>query len=198
MSDAALLIGFISFVVFLFVGAMILRSISVKDVLQEEKKTSPFVQSPSPFQTSQNMQNGAKQKKKAFKLDRKTLNNIGKICGAVGAIMFFAPLPESFNGFALGLAAIGYLLVKATEPPKGKKNSKKENPVAQKIRFLSAKPEYREALKLLYNDHSDNPQATEEEKYGRAIRYLQSKGISRDEAKENLVLLYTLLERKKN
>ena len=112
--------------------------------------------------------------------------------------MFFAPLPESFNGFALGLAGIGYLLIKATASPKGKKNTQNNNPVAQKIRLLSSKPEYNEALKLLYNDHSDNPQATEEEKYNRAIRYLQSKGISRDEAKENLVLLFTLLKRKNN
>ncbi len=198
MSDTTLLIVFISFAVILLIGAMILRSISVKDVLQEEKKTSPLVQSPSPFQTSQNTQSGATKEKKAFKLDRKTLNNIGKICGTVGAIMLFAPLPESFNGFALGLAAIGYLLVKATAPPKGKQNTKKENPVAQKIRLLSGKPEYKEALKFLYNDHSDNPHATEEEKYSRAIRYLQSKGISRDEAKKNLVLLFTLVNRKKN
>ncbi|MBT3313221.1 MAG: hypothetical protein HN390_01270 [Anaerolineae bacterium] len=197
MSDTTLLIGFISFAVFLLIGVMILRSISVKDVLQEEK-TSLMVQASSPFQTQQNTQNGAMQEKKTFKLDRKTLNNIGKVCGTVGAIMLFAPLPESYNGFALGLAAIGYLLVKATAPPKGKKNTKTENPVAQKIRLLSSKPEYKEALKLLYNDHSDNAQATEEEKYSRAIRYLQSKGVPRDEAKENLVLLYTLLKRKKN
>jgi|APSaa5957512622_1039677.scaffolds.fasta_scaffold50441_3 hypothetical protein len=198
MSDTTLLIGFVSFTAFLLIGAMILRSMSVKDFLQEEKPNSPLMQGSSPFQTQQNTQPGKIQEKKSFKLDRKTLNNIGKICSTVGAIMFFAPLPESFNGFALGLAGIGYLLIKATASPKGKKNTQNNNPVAQKIRLLSSKPEYNEALKLLYNDHSDNPQATEEEKYNRAIRYLQSKGISRDEAKENLVLLFTLLKRKNN
>ena len=198
MSDTTLLIGFISFAAFLLVGAMILRSISVKDVLQEEKKQPPIVQNSFPFQTQQNTQIKTMQEKKSFRLDRKTLNNIGKICGAVGAIILFSPLPESFNGFALGLAGIGYLLVRATAPPKKKKNTKRESPVAQKVRLLSGKPEYKEALKLLYNDHRDNPQDTEEEKYSRAIRYLQSKGISRDEAKENLMLLFALLKQKKN
>ena len=198
MSDTTLLIGFISFAAFLLVGAMILRSISVKDVLQEEKKQPPIMQNSSPFQTQQNTQIKTMQEKKSFRLDRKTLNNIGKICGTVGAIMLFSPLPESFNGFALGLAGIGYLLVRATAPPKKKKNTKRESPVAQKVRLLSGKPEYKEALKLLYNDHRDNPQDTEEEKYSRAIRYLQSKGISRDEAKENLMLLFALLKQKKN
>ncbi|MCP4139207.1 MAG: hypothetical protein GY755_02760 [Chloroflexi bacterium] len=198
MSDTTLLIGFISFAVFLFIGAMILRNISVEDILQEEKKHSAIGQNLSPFKTQKNTQTGEMQERKPFRLDRETLNNIGKIFGTVGAIMIFAPLPQFFNRIGLGLAVVGYFLVKATVPPKKKNAAKKESPIAQKIRLLSGKAEYKEALKLLYNDHSNNPQATEEEKYSRAIRYLQSKGISRDEAKENLVLLFTLLKRNKN
>ncbi|NQU31590.1 MAG: hypothetical protein HQ525_13065, partial [Anaerolineae bacterium] len=134
-------------------------------------------------------------KKPGFNLDRKTINNIGKILGAVGAIMLFAPLPASFNNISIGIAFLGYLIAKATAPPKKKTSSTSQNSTAQKIRQLATKPEYQEAIKLLFSDIKNNKLVTEEEKYQRSILYLQKKGIPQAEAKENLLLLTTLLNR---
>jgi len=203
MIESTLLIAFVSFIAILLVVAVILRKMSVRDIFDDV--SSPIATRPSPSpklvapQIKQKAFSGVGQEKnRNFNLDRKTFNIIGKTLGIIGMIMLFAPLPESFNNFSLGMAFLGYLLAKATAPPKKKNSSPQKNSTEQKLRLLAGKPEYDKALKLLYSDYNDASLVTEEEKYRRALRYLQTKGISQIEAKENLMLLLTLLIREKS
>lgn len=196
MSESTLLIVFISFAVLLLIGAVFLRKLSVRDIFDDiplsPKAGFNTSLEKSPFSAKNTISLG---EKPAFKLDRKTINNIGKILGVIGAIMLFAPLPASLNNISIGIAFLGYLIAKATAPPKKKTSSTSQNSTAQKIRQLATKPEYQEAIKLLFSDIKNNKLVTEEEKYQRSILYLQKKGIPQAEAKENLLLLTTLLNR---
>ena len=205
MSESTLLVGFISFAVLLLLGVIIWRKLSVKDIfddisspfkggLSPAQKNSPFSakSTNSPFSAKSTNSLG---EKPAFNIDRKTINNIGKIIGAIGAIMLFAPLPPSYNNISLGIAFLGYLIAKATAPPKKKTSPASQDPREQKIRQLATRPEYQEALKILFRDLKNNTLRTEEDKYERSIVYLQKKGIPSAEAKENLQLLRSLLNR---
>jgi len=207
MSESTLFVVFVSFATLLLLGVIIWRKLSVKDIfddisspfkggLSPAQKNSPFSakSTNSPFSAKSTKSLG---EKPGFKLDRKTINIIGKIMGAVGAIMLFAPLPASYNNFSLGIAFLGYLIAKATAPPKKKTGPASQDPTAQKIRQLATRPEYQEAIKLLFSDLKNPSLATNEEKYQRSIKYLQTKGISPAEAKENLQLLTTLLNRQR-
>jgi len=198
MTESTLLIVFVSFAVLLLIGAVVMRKLSVRDVFDDiplSPKAGIFTsREKSPYSAKATSSLGDKP---AFKLDRKRINTIGKIMGAVGVIMLFAPLPASLNNISLGIAFLGYLIVKATAPPKKKKNSASQNPTAQKIRHLATKPEYQEAIKILFSDLKNSSLITEKEKYQRAILYLQNKGVPPAEAKENLQLLSTLLNRQR-
>ena len=200
VTNLTFLMIFTIFTIIMIIIVLFMRKMSIDDIVDESKSAFLIEQSSAfsgqikeikPLSLPQ-------QGKKDFKLDRKMLNNISKILGAVGAILIFAPLPDSFSGLGILIAFIGYILNKATADPKKKVNTKVQNTRAQKVRLLSGKPEYQEALKLLYSDHNENPQATEEEKYRRALRYLQKEGVSESEARENLKLLFPLLRIKKS
>lgn len=198
MSESTLQIAFISFAVLLLLGAVVLRKLSVRDIFDDipsspEAGFNASIEK-SPFSPKAATSLG---EKPAFKLDRKGINNIGKILTAIGAIMLFAPLPESFTNIGIGIAFLGYLIMKATATQKKKTSPARQNPTAQKIRQLATKPEYQEALKLLFSDLKNRTLATEEEKYQRSILYLQNKGVPPAEAKENLQLLSTLLNRQR-
>jgi len=198
MSESTLLVVFIAFAVLFLLGAGILRKLSVRDIfdnipLSSEAGISTSMDK-SPYSAKGTKTLG---EKSAFKLDRKAINNIGKILVTIGAIMLFAPLPDSFTTYGMGIAFLGYLIVKATAPPKKKKSSVSQNPTAQKIRQLASRSEYQEAAKLLMSDLKNKSLVSEEDKYRRSINYLQNKGVSAAEAKENLQLLITLLNRQR-
>lgn len=200
VANLTFLIIFTIFTIMMIIIAIFIRKMSVDDVFDKSK--SPFFIEKSSVFSGQIKQSKpsslSQQGKKDFNLDRKMLNNIGKILMTIGAILIFVPLPDPFNGFGIPIAFIGYILNKATADLKKKASTNVQNARAQKVRLLSGKPEYQEALKLLYNDYSENPQATEEEKYRRALTYLQKQGISQVEARENLKLLFPLLRIKKS
>ena len=126
MSESTLLIVFISFSIFLMIGAVILRKISVRDIFSEVDAPSSM-RKPPPFSEpiKQSSALGVNQDNKAFKLNRKSINNIAKILGAIGAIILFSPLSESFGGLGMILAFLGYLVVKATAEPKKKQENKR-------------------------------------------------------------------------
>ncbi|MBT3322001.1 MAG: hypothetical protein HN392_06910 [Anaerolineae bacterium] len=123
MNESTLLIVFIGFTLTLAIGAIIIRKISVEDIFDIEKPTlfaegSPAFAEP----TKKPVLLNAGQEKSSFKIGRKEINTIGKILGAVGGIILFAPLPDSYTNFALGLAFVGYMIIKATATPKKKQN----------------------------------------------------------------------------
>ncbi len=201
MNEDVLLIAFIAFVIVLLTAAFLLRKMTVQDIFDDKP-------SPVPSFSSRNLTSFDPQKttlrkanttvEKSFKFDREGINKMGKIIGVIGTIMLFAPLPSSLDTLSLGLAFFGYLVAKMTTPPKSKTSTTNtQNPTAQKIRQLAGKPEYQEAMKILQTDYSNQALVTDEDKYKRALDYLQSKGIPFKEAQENLRLLFLLLNRQR-
>lgn len=204
MNQEILLLAFVTFVIVLLISVLILRQMSVRDIFPNS--SSPFSSSASPAQnlSQKNISPSAKKQSasgttsiddKTFKFDRKAVNNLGKVLGAVGAIMIFAPLPESMTNISLGIAFLGYLLVRFSAPPKTTQKLTTTNPSTQKIRQLASKPEYQEAIKLLYSDLGDDKLITIDDKYRRAVAYLESKGVATPEARENLKLLAPYIKR---
>ena len=200
MSESTLLVVFISFIAILLILIVVLRKISVRDIFEDDNSTSFMSQifvlpkdKSTQINTPKNI--GGTEKKSA--VSKETIHKISKAISVIGAIILFTPTPESFKSYGLGLISLGWILSKATEPPKKAKNASQKNTTAQKIRLLADKPEYQAALKLLSDDYRKKPQATETEKYQRAVKYLQGKGVSPVEARENLRLLFTLLTRQK-
>jgi len=201
MSESTLLIAFVAFIFFVLIIAVIVRKISVRDIF--ENTSSPVTMRPPSFEKAfpapikQSDSPRSSLDKKNFNLDREKTHKVAKALSTIGIIILFIPLPDAYKIVGLGMAFLGSMLAKATAPKK-KKTSREKNPTAQKIRQLASKPEYQAALKLLYDDYSKSPPATEGEQYRRAVKYLQSKGVPPAEAKENLMLLLTLLTKQKN
>ena len=201
MSESTLLIAFVSFGVLLIVVAIIVRKISVRDIFDDDSSSSPFARQRSAFPKNMgaeiNPQSATAKKDNIFSFNKENINKFSKVLSVIGAIILFTPTPDSLKIFGLGMVFLGSMLGKATAPPKKKSNSPSKNSTAQKVRALAGKPEYGQALKLLSADYKDASLRTEEEKYRRALLYLQGKGISQSEAEANLKLLYTWLNRKK-
>ncbi len=199
MNETVLLTAFIAFAILLLILAFILRKLTVQDFFDNTSSPAPsYAQRKLPsFEAQKNNTPKASSTPvdRGLKFDREGINKIAKIVGVVGTVMLFAPLPSSLDGVGLGLAFIGYMVAKFTTPPKDKQKSSSQNPTAQKIRQLAGKPEYQEAMKMLYADYGNKALVTDADKYRRAISHLQSKGIPFNEAQENLRLLFTLLSR---
>ncbi len=122
MSESTLLIVFVSFSLFLIIGVIVLRKISVWDIFDDVNPPS-LVTEKSSFSESrkQSATFGANQENEEGDIKRKNINNIAKTLGVVGAIMLFAPLPSFWNNIGIGLAFLGYLVAKASAEPKKKK-----------------------------------------------------------------------------
>ncbi len=200
MDDQILLIAFVAFVVIVLVVALIFRKAMVDDVFSDESPS--FSASDAPFSSkvkntilpttksvpmSQNTVIGSD--KPSFVLNRQNLNTLGKIIGAVGAVMIFAPLPSSLEGISFGIAFIGYILVRFTAAPKTQKTGAAKSSTVDTLRRLASKPEYREAMQILSADIADKKFQSDVDRQRRAIRYLQSKGVSDAEATRNVALL---------
>ena len=87
------------------------------------QKAAPPAPSQSAFPTASKPTLLTTQDKPILGMDRKKVNTAGKVIGAIGAIMLFAPLPESFTVPSMVVAYIGYMIVKASAPPKAKKKT---------------------------------------------------------------------------
>ncbi len=198
MNESTLLIAFISFVTLLLVVSIIVRKMSVQDIFDNDS-TSYTAQSltlPMSKRIQLNSSKSPAREEKSFNLNRENIYKFGRALSIIGAIILFTPTPESIKAFGLGMASLGWILSKATAPPKKTGRSPQKNATAQKVRMLAGKPEYNKALKLLYTDINDASLVSEEEKYRRAISYLQTKKVSKSEAKDNLRLLLALLTQK--
>ena len=135
-------IGFGIFFILVMLFVLFLRKSSVGDIMTPpppprspirpktvNKTTRKFAsqkvaQSASPqsaFPTAPKSTLLTTQDKPILGMKRKKVNTAGKIIAAIGAIMLFAPLPESFTVPSMVVAYIGYMIIKASAPPKEKK-----------------------------------------------------------------------------
>ena len=201
MSETTLLIAFIAFAFVALIVAVVARNLSVRDVFDDTSvsitESSPSIRDsfPSSRKTSKAPTLSSKTKSSPS-LGREKTHKIAKILSVVGAIILFTPTPESFKVFGIGLAFLGSMVAKATAP-KQNKATPKESSTAQKIRALASKPEYQGALKILYEDYKKEALVTDEEKNKHALQYLQNKGVPLAEAKQNLMLLRSIVLQKK-
>ena len=135
-------VGFGIFFILLVLFVLFLRKISVGDIMTPppsphsplrqriaNKATRKTVRQkaaqPSPpqsaFPTIQKSTPLVTQDKPIFGMDRKKVNSAGKVISAIGAIMIFAPLPDAFTVPGMVVAYVGYMIAKASAPPKEKK-----------------------------------------------------------------------------
>ena len=142
LDTTTLQIGFGILFILLMLFVLFLRKISVGDIMTPpppprsspqqkivnqidgkfaRQKTSQTASPQSAFPTVAKSTTFATQDKPILGMERKKVNTFGKIIGAIGAIMLFAPLPDSFTVPSMVVAYIGYMIVKASAPPKEKK-----------------------------------------------------------------------------
>jgi len=57
---------------------------------------------------------------------RAKVNSVAKIAVFIGVILIFAPLPDFFSTIGTGLAFLGYLVARASAPPKSKPTLQKK------------------------------------------------------------------------
>ena len=199
MDEQVLVIAFVAFVVLVTIIALVLRNAAVDDIFSDNKPDSmtdmPFSDKPKGLSSVMSKNSlpstsstGLAGDKPAFELNRVNINKIGKIIGAIGAVMIFAPLPDALDGVSFGVAFLGYMMARFTNPPKEPKAGARQSSVADTLRKLASKPEYREAMKILSTDVA-NKKIPPTEQRQRAIRYLESKGVSPEEAMRNVALL---------
>lgn len=212
MNGNLLLIAFIVFAVLIMLVALFLRARTVDDTISGQGFSSisdvPFDGKPqkplptvrkarlSPASTSI----GVGKEKPAFEFNRKKLNMIGKVLTAIGAVLIFAPLPSSLDSVGFGVAFIGYILTRFTsQAKKAPQNRPRTGPPVDMLRKLASKPEYRDAMRILSEDVMNKTLTTDADRQKRAIRYLQSKGISESEARRNATIIASyLLSQQKN
>lgn len=205
MLEEILLIGFILFAILILVLAVIIRNMSVWDVLGDDASTistptvTPSAAPQDPFasrkEKGQKSPASSAAPSASFELNRENLSKISKILSVVGVIALFLPLPEVVKFFGFGALFIGLLLSKVTK--ENKKTATPQIPTAkktasttvQKVRLLASQPQYGEALKILQIDMREKTAAPEELQYQRAVQYLVDRGVSPAEARENLTLL---------
>ena len=202
MNESTLVIAFIAFVFLLLIVAVVLRKISVRDVL--DNPLSPQLGSrpaqKGAFSTpkrERNFKGIPSRENKTSNFDKETMYKITRAISIIGIIMLMAPLPDGFKVVGFIATFLGSAISKSIAPNKKKGKASKPNTTAQKIRSLAGRPEYQEALKLLNQDYRANPRASKDELYKRAIYHLERKGIAKEEAEKNLMLLFALLNRQK-
>ena len=135
-------IGFGIFFILLFLFVLFLRKSSISDIMTppppprspirqklikqttkkfaSQKATSP-APSQSAFPAAQKSTLLTAQDKPILGMDRKKVNTAGKVIGIIGMIMIFAPLPDGFAVPSMVVAYAGYMIAKASAPPKEKK-----------------------------------------------------------------------------
>ena len=64
------------------------------------------------------------QDKPILGMERKKVNTVGKVISAIGVVMIFAPLPDGFAVPSMIIAYVGYIIAKASAPPKEKKTKR--------------------------------------------------------------------------
>lgn len=193
IDENILLIAFIAFAIFVVLGAFILRRMTVDDIFSDDKVSSiadtAFDDRPIKQLSSGHVTIGSDVDRSGSPLTRENINKLAKVLTAIGTVMIFAPLPESVDGLGFGLAFIGYLLTRATNQPKEKQNKPSQMSLVTTLRQLASKPEYREAMQILAADMADKKYPTQIEQRRRAIRYLESQGVSSEEANRNIAVL---------
>ena len=138
-------IGFGILFILLVLLILFLRKISVGDImtppppprssLQQKivnqidqqfahQKTNQTVSPQSAFPTAQKSTLLPTQDKPIFGMERKKVNTAGKVISAIGVIMLFAPLPDDYTVPSMVIAYIGYMIAKASAPPKEKKTKR--------------------------------------------------------------------------
>lgn len=198
MDQQVLLIAFAIFTVIILGVALVLRSKSVDDIFSDK---SPSFSMPS-LPVSDMAQKTVSQKnvsvprntsigadRPAFELNRQNINKLGKILGAIGAVMIVAPLPSNLDGLSFGIAFVGYILARFSNPPRDQKKATVQSPSVTTLRQLASKPEYREAIQLLSADMANKNLQSDLARQRRAIQYLQSKGVSEQDATRNMAIL---------
>ena len=144
LDTTTLQIGFGIFFILLILFVLFLRKISVGDIMtppppprspirqkltkQTTRKSSsqkaiPPAPLQSAFPTAQKSTLLATQDKPFLGMDRKKVNAAGKVISAIGAITLFA-LPDSFTVPSMVIVYAGYMLAKASAPPKEKKTKR--------------------------------------------------------------------------
>lgn len=208
MDQNILLIAFVIFIVFIILLAFFLRRISVDDIFSDDKVASfsdtafsdnrrdMLLGSPKsglPSASAGSLGTEAA----SFKLNKENLNKIGKGLSFVGMILIFAPLPEALDGVGFIVAFFGYLLANATKEKAKKKTSlASRNSLVDTLRKLASQPEYQEAMKLLTADMADKSLVTDTDRHSRAIGYLESKGVSTEEANRNVRVMTNYIAQK--
>ena len=134
-------VGFGIFFILLVFFVLFLRKISVGDIMTPpppphsplrqrivNKTTQKFASQkaaqPAPpqsaFPTMQKSTPLTTQDKPILGMDRKKVNVAGKVISAIGVVMIFAPLPDGFAVPSMIIAYVGYMIAKASAPPKEK------------------------------------------------------------------------------
>lgn len=222
MDGNLLTIAFAIFVVFMILLTLFLRNTAVDDIFSNDKTTSfsdtAFSSKARDFLPSAPTNNGLSStsqskplkniglgtlNKPSFEWNQRNINLIGKVLGFIGVMLLFVPLPETFKSVGLWLAIIGSLVARATKASK-KKTAQQNNSGAVKsspvdtLRKLATKPEYREAMQILSVDVAKQKLDSDAQRQERAIRYLQSKGVSAKEATRNIKVMVGYLKAQQN
>jgi len=206
MSEEMLLIAFVSFIVLLLILVLVLRNLSVQDVLGKDDHTDLLIgNSPStdlyPQPQTQRSATPSLPKNASpnFELNRENVHKLSRALSIIGAVALFLPTPDFVNFLGLAFLFLGSIVSRATKPAEQKKKRKtSQNQTVQKIRLLANRPEYGEALKLLYADKKENPQAADDVHYRRAVQYLERRGVSPVDARRNLALLAGVMAKGRN
>ena len=134
------LLAFGVFFVIMIILALFLRKISVDDIFKDTPqsrqpdlfknvKTNALPAPRSPKVTADSLQQMLQKQPKittspniqTVNDKRATTNKIGKGLSALGVIMLILPLPDSFMLPSMGMIYVGYLITRASAPPKKKK-----------------------------------------------------------------------------
>lgn len=204
--------AFAIFIVFMVILAFILRRMAVDDIFSDDKATSfsdtafksnsmrdvlPTSMKES-FSATTAREIGAGNTIEQSFFTKENINKVGKVLGAIGAVMIFAPLPDSLDGIGFGVAFLGYILANATKASTKKaKGTVSGGSLIQTLRKLASQPEYQEAMKLLTADMGNKKLLTSADRQQRAIRYLESKGVSTTEANRNVSVMASYITQQK-
>ena len=198
MNEQVLWVAFAAFALIVLVVAFVFRKTMVDDIFSDESPSFSAIDSSLsnkikstavPIAKSSASLGNSGQQNPVFTLNRQNLSKLGKILAAIGTVMIFAPLPSSLDGLSFGIAFFGYILTRFSAPPKVQKPVTAQNSQVDTLRRLAGKPEYRQAMQILAADIADKKLQSDLAQQQRAISYLQSKGVSAEEAAKNVALL---------
>lgn len=202
MDEQILLVAFAIFALIVLVVAFVFRKTMVDDIFSDDSPSFSVINSPLsnkvksvaiPTAGNSASLGKSEQQNPVFTFNRQNLSKLGKILAVIGTVMIIAPLPSSLDGLSFGIAFVGYILTRFSAPTKAQKPVTAKNSQVDTLRRLASKPEYREASRILAADIADKKLQSDLAQQQRAINYLQSKGISADEAAKNIALLARIM-----